>query len=175
MHEEGDAAMWLRLETRRVMASFLETLARSHGLQRLFIVSPWISDFGAEGGMTFAQVLKRVKDDDATAYVVSRPPEESWHRVAIETIAATGKANIALVPSLHTKLYCADTDQGSFALMGSANFTEKSLTNREIGVLLRDSGPGKKLVQDLKYEASEIYRSVGRKLFCQQKFGSQKK
>ena len=119
--------------------------------------------------MSFRQLLKRLKDDDATAYVVSRPPVDLWHRSALEQIASTGKANVALVPSLHTKLYCADTDQGSFALIGSANLTEQSLSNREIGVLIRASGPGKKIVRNLVYEASDIYRSPDRKLLCQRR------
>jgi len=120
--------------------------------------------------MSFHQLLKRLRDDDATAYVVSRPPEEAWHADALREIASTGKANIALVPELHTKLFCAETDQGAFALLGSANLTKLSLTNREIGVLLRASGAGASIVKSLIYEASDIYRMPSRKLLCQRKF-----
>lgn len=161
---------WLRLATRRVVAVFMDALARSHGWKRVFIVSPWISEFGEAGGMTFGQFLKRIRDDDATVYVVSRPPTENWHVGALDRIARTGKANIALVPWLHTKLYCADTDQGSLALVGSANFTERSLANREIGVLIRAAGGGREIVKRLSYEASDIYRSPDRTLLCQRKF-----
>jgi phosphatidylserine/phosphatidylglycerophosphate/cardiolipin synthase-like enzyme len=166
--EEGTAA-WLRLTTRRVVASFLNTLARSHKWQRVYLISPWISSFGEEGGMTFSQFLRRLKHDDATAYVVTRPPEQEWHRSAVESIAQTGQANIVLVPSLHTKLYCADTAQGSFALLGSANLTAKSLTNREIGVLISSAGAGKPLVRNLFHEAAELYRSQDRQLLAQRR------
>lgn len=166
MGEETETVSWLRLATRRVLSTFLDALARSHGWRKVFVISPWISEFGELGGMTFDQLLKRLRDDDATAYVVTRPPIEPWHQAAVNRLAATGKANIATVPWLHTKLYCADTDQGSFALLGSANFTNQSLANREIGVLIRASGTGKQLVRDLQYEASEIYRSPDRKLVC---------
>ena len=169
MTEESETTTWCRIATRRVVACFLEALARSHGWRKVFVISPWISEFGHAGGMTFSQLLKRLKEDDATAYVVSRPPVDHWHQSALDQIAATGKANVALVPSLHTKLYCAHTDQGSFALVGSANLTEQSLANREIGVLIRASGGGKPLVRDLSNEASDIYRSPNRKLFCQRK------
>jgi len=167
-----ETEIWLRVATRRVVASFLDALARSHGWQRVFIVSPWISEFGDAGGMSFGQFLKRLRDDDATAYVVSRPPEETWHSGALQKIADTGKANIAVVPWLHTKLYCAETDQGSLALVGSANFTERSFTNREIGVLIRAAGGGKEIVKRLSYEASDIYRSPDRTLLCQRKFST---
>jgi hypothetical protein len=83
--------------------------------------------------MSVGQLVKRLKDDNATAYIVTRPPVEVWHRTALDRFAETGKANIALVESLHTKLYCADTDQGSFALLCSANLTIQSLNNIEIG------------------------------------------
>lgn len=169
MTEDHETATWLRIATRRVVGIFLDALGRSHGWHRLYVISPWISAFGESGGITFTQLLKRLKDDDATAYVVSRPPVEPWHASALKLLAETGKANIALVPSLHTKLYVADTDQGSFAMIGSANFTEQSLSNREIGVLLRASGAGKDLVRKLAYEAAEIYRSTDRTLLCQRK------
>ncbi len=169
--DEHETATWLRIATRRVVASFLDALARSHGWHKVFVISPWISAFGEAGGMTFTQFLKRLKDDDATAYIVSRPPIEMWHRSALEQLAATGKANIALVATLHTKLYCADTDQGSFAMLGSANFTEQSLTNREIGIILRDAGAGRQLVRNLFYEASDIYRSPDRTLLCRRRLG----
>lgn len=162
--------LWLRVVTRRVIGAFLEPLARSHGWHRLFLVAPWISDFGPDAGMTFTQLLKRLVDDNGTAYVVTRPPEDSWHDAALKGLAATGKANIALVPALHTKLYCAETDEGSFALITSANLTEQSLTNLEIGVLVRGTGDGKSLVKRLAYEASEAYRSPGRTLICQRRF-----
>ena len=167
--EEQQDLSWVQIHTRRVLSFFISPLARAHGWNKLFLISPWISDFGLDGGMTFTQILKRLRDDDATLYVVSRPPLENWHKNALDQIASTGKANIALVPELHTKLYCADTDHGTLALVGSANFTARSLVNREIGVMIRGVGPGKKLIQNLMYEASDIYRSVTRDLYCKRK------
>lgn len=161
---------WLRLSTRRVIACFMEALARSHGWHKVFVISPWISEFGDTAGLSFAQFLKRLKDDDATAYIVSRPPKDDWHYAALNKLASSGKANIALVPTLHSKLYCAETDQGSLALIGSANFTELSLRNREIGILIRGSGEGRSIVRQLSTEASDIYRTPGRTVFSQRVF-----
>lgn len=149
------------------MSLFVETLARSHGWSRLYIISPWISEFNEVAGMNFRQLLKRLRDDNATAYVVSRPPLESWHRDAIAALKETGCASIVFVEGLHTKLYCAETKMGSFALLGSANLTQQSLFNREIGVLLRASGAGGSIVRQLRYEAADIYRTTGRRLYCQ--------
>jgi hypothetical protein len=150
---------WVKVASRRVIALFLDALARSHGWQTIYLISPWISNFSEQGLMSFSQLLRRLQDYNATAYVVTRPPDHDWHQRAIDNIAMTGKANIVTVPRLHTKLYCAITSQGSFAMLGSANFTRQSLTNRELGVFIRASGGGTKLVRDLTYEAAEIYRS----------------
>jgi len=171
MDHENETESWLRIATRRVVGVFLDALAHSHGWKKVYVISPWISVFdeSVAGRMSFHQLLKRLSDDDATAYVVSRPPMDTWHDSAIKQLASTGKANIALVPYLHTKLYCADTAQGSFALVGSANFTEKSLKGREIGVLIRESGQGREIVRTLTHEAADIYRSPSRKVFCKRK------
>jgi hypothetical protein len=169
VEEAVESVTWLQVTTRRVIAAFLDTLARSHGWQTIYIISPWISEFSSHGMMSFTQLLKRFRDDDATVYVVTRPPNDSWHKNALDKIVATEKANVALVPSLHTKLYCASTKKGSFALLGSANLTSQSLSSIEIGVLLHYSGAGKNLVKTLAQEAAEIYRTPGRELMCTRK------
>ncbi len=157
----GETVTWLKLATRRVITVFADALARSHRWDRIYIISPWISAFDIPGTMMFTQLLKRIRDEDVTVYVVTRPPLEPWHASAIEQLSATGHANIRLLPSLHTKLFFADTAHGAFAMIGSANLTNKSLENREIGVLIRGVGAGKRLVRELSHEAADIYRSEG--------------
>jgi phosphatidylserine/phosphatidylglycerophosphate/cardiolipin synthase-like enzyme len=157
----GETATWLRVGTRRVIALFLETLANSHAWSRVFLVSPWISQIDIPGVITQVQLIKRLKDDKATLFVVTRPPEEDWHERALCQFRDSGVANIKLVPSLHSKLYYADTAQGQFAMIGSANFTSRSFANLEIGVLIRGSGAGTRIVRELSYEASSLYRCDG--------------
>jgi len=163
MTSAGESETWLKLRTTRVIELFLETLARSHKWNRIYLISPWISPLDIPGVMSFDALLKRLRDDSPSLYIVTRPPDQPWHKLAIEQLAATKVANIKLLSTLHTKLYYADTAQGMFAMLGSANLTKQSLSNREIGVLIRGSGPGIKIVRDLSYEASEIYRSDGSK------------
>jgi phosphatidylserine/phosphatidylglycerophosphate/cardiolipin synthase-like enzyme len=111
--------------------------------------------------MNFTQFTKRIRDDEATLYVVTRPPTEPWHRDAVEQLATARTVSVRLLPALHTKLYWASTAQGDFALIGSANLTQRSLANREIGVLIRAVGEGTPIVGRLAYEAAEIYRTPG--------------
>jgi hypothetical protein len=150
--------LWIKVGTRRVLDLFLSPLARSAGWKRLFLISPWISDIGHPASLTSDQLLKRLRDDGTTAYVVTRPPEDEWHERALKRIGETGRANVVLVPGLHTKLYTAVTDYGSFAMLGSANFTQQALINREIGLLVTSYSDGRRLVSQLNYEAAQIYR-----------------
>jgi Putative DNA-binding domain len=159
---------WLNLATRHVLDLFLVNLSRAPKWKRLDIVSPWIDEVGGPlASLTFDQILRRLREDNTTAYVMTRPPQEEWHRRAVQRLADTGRANIAFIPELHVKLFTAQTLKSSFAMIGSANFTTKSLINREIGVLVSGAGDGKALVRDLNYEAAEIYRHPDRQLVSQ--------
>jgi hypothetical protein len=155
---------WLRVATRRVLNLFLRQLASSQGWKRLYIISPWISELGEGTSLSFDLLLQRLKEDGTTVYLVTRPPEEPWHEAAVARFADTGRVNVAYVADLHVKLYTALTNQGAFAMLGSANFTQQSLMNREIGLLVNAYLEGKRVVRDLNYEASQIYRMPGRKL-----------
>ncbi len=162
--------LWIDVSTKRVLELYLKNLSRAHSWKRLHIISPWITSFDeSNGSISFQQLLHRLKHDNATAYVVTRPPEDQSHKLAIESLAETGRASIALLPELHTKLFVADTAQSSFAMLGSANFTKRSFTNRELGVLIKGTGDGTRLVQDLGREAAEIYRHPDRDLLCKAK------
>lgn len=134
------------------------------------MISPWISEIEHTSSLTSEQIRRRLKDDDTTAYIVTRPPVEDWHHDAIQRLGKTGRANIVTVPGLHIKLYTAITQNDSFALLGSANFTQQSLLNREIGLLIDAFGEGRRLVSELNREAADIYRFPERRLLYQASF-----
>jgi hypothetical protein len=157
-----DDHWWAQIVTRRVIAHFLGVLGRSHGWNKVYLVSPWISEISHPGVPSLAQMAKRLRDEDATAYVITRPPIEDWHEKALRILENSRRANIVLVPDLHTKLYCASTAEADFALFGSPNLTQQSLQNIELGVFVSGTSAGRMLVRDLIYEAAMIYRSPGR-------------
>jgi hypothetical protein len=161
---------WMRVGTRNVLDLFLRPLAQSIGWKRIYLVTPWISDIHSPRSMTSDRFIKRLKDDHTTVYLVTRPPKHHWHTQAIKRLGETGRANVALVPELHVKLYTALTERGSFALIGSANFTQQSLANREIGVLINSYAEGRRVVSDLHYEAAQLYRLPGRELLYKASF-----
>jgi hypothetical protein len=161
---------WLHVGTRTVLNLFLRPLAQSPDWKNIYLVTPWISAIDSLGSMTSDQFIKRIKADRTTVYLVTRPPETDWHEQAIARLGETGRVNVALVPQLHMKLYTASTAHGSFAMIGSANFTQRSLTNHEIAVLINSYADGRRVVSDLQYEAAQLYRLPGRKLLYKASF-----
>jgi hypothetical protein len=161
---------WLQVSTRRVIDLFLAPLARAPDWRRLYIVSPWISPFAVGATLSFDRFLERISEDHTTTYVVTRPPEEEWHADAIERLGQTGRVNLVLVPQLHMKLYLAETRAASFAVLGSANFTQGSLENRELGLRVNAHAEGTRLIRDLRREAFEVYRAPERELAFQARF-----
>jgi hypothetical protein len=149
---------------------FLHQLATTTGWKRVHIISPWISDLTEGAALSFDSLLRRFREDSTTVYVVTRPPEELWHKVAIDRLAQTKRANIVFVQDLHVKLYVAVTSQGEFAMLGSANFTQNSFVNREIGLLVNAYSDGRSVVRDLDMEARDIYRTPGRRLVHRAEF-----
>lgn len=165
-----DGYPWALLVTRRVVAQFLDVLARTRGWNKVYIVSPWLSEVSEPGVPSLHQLAKRLQDERATAYVVTRPPLETWHEQAIQTLEQSRRASIALVPELHSKLYCARTAEADFALFGSANLTQQSFRNLELGLFISGKGEGLPFVRDLTYEATRLYRSPSRTLRCKHQF-----
>jgi hypothetical protein len=161
---------WIKIATRRVLDLFLSSLARSPGWKRIYLISPWLSGIEHSASITSTQFCKRLQEDGCTVYVVTRPPAEEWHKRELERLGETGRANIALVPGLHIKLYTALTTHGSFAMLGSANFTQQALMNREIGLLVNSYGDGRRLVSELNHEAATIYRFPERRLLYRASF-----
>ena len=155
---------WLTVRTRNVLDAYLNALKQSGDWKRLSIISPWLSPLDASYCLTSDGLAQRLKSNGATLYLVTRPPTEPWHTRAIETFAATGRANVAFIGDLHAKLFTASTATSSFALVGSANFTQNSIENMEIGLLVHSYMEGKKVVTALDREAVDIYRTPGRKL-----------
>jgi len=160
----------MEFATRHVIDLFLKTLSRSIGWKKIFLISPWFSELDEDVSLPLQTFVKRAVSDQATLYVVTRKPDDLKHKSAIDMLGQSNRANVALVANLHTKLYCASTNTGSFAMIGSANFTKQSLENREIGMLVNAFGVGKKIVSNLTYEASQVYRLPGRNLIYKANF-----
>ena len=105
--------------TREVVPQFISRIAHRPKWKRIWLVSPWISPMDSPGSLNFNQVLQRLQTDDCTTYVVTRPPDQDWHRDALNALRDTGCASIVLNPALHAKIYVAETASHNCGLLGS--------------------------------------------------------
>lgn len=160
---------WFSVHKRNVLSGFLTPLSQHPEWRLLYLVSPWISEFRQDAGMSLKSLLRRLENDKAAAYVTTRPPIEDWHRRALDMMEASGRVGISLVKDLHTKLFCAETARVRLAMLGSANLTAKAASGIELGVLIRDVGSGQEVVRALHTHAGELFRMEGRTLRCSAK------
>jgi hypothetical protein len=157
---------WLSIHTQSVISAFLRPLSKHPQWRLMYIISPWISPFDSKAGLSFDDMIRRITICQTPTFVATRPPEHDWHLEAVRRLADTNRASIALIPSLHTKLFCAETTTATIAMFGSANLTSRALDNIEFGAVILGQGLGEPLCRRMFQHAAEIYRLKDRTLFC---------
>ena len=131
----------------------LKLLLSSAKIQSLVIVSPFI---GSLSGTRFAleNLNKRVIKERIPTYVITREPEDEYHREGVDVLMKCDYTEVRFNPSIHAKLYvcmCASSSD-SFALFGSGNLTRASVErNIELGMMVFGIGQG-------RYVINELYR-----------------
>lgn len=136
--------------TQRVIESFFSRmLAEDRPISTISIVSPWISDWEC-GVASLDRVVKRINDRRIRTLILTRPPIEEWHSRALDQLRASQFIQIHLIPELHAKLFLCEAVPVGFGLIGSANFTAKSLTNIEVAVLFEGRGLFSALLKELR-------------------------
>jgi hypothetical protein len=108
-----------------------------------------------------ADLSAKIKSQRIPTYLVTREPEESWQEEAISLLARNEWIEIRFNQFLHAKVFVASAVQEaeSFAVFGSGNLTGAAInSNLEVGMLLLASGPGRKLVDELYYWATNNLR-----------------
>ncbi len=127
------------------------------------------------GSLNFNQVLQRLQTDDCTTYVVTRPPDQDWHRDALNALRDTGCTSIVLNPALHAKIYVAETASHNCGLLGSANFTARSIKNAEVGVIVEGKTiASRSLLSELRRLAQDLYAGSRRNSYCRRRLGGRR-
>jgi hypothetical protein len=149
---------------KRVLEEFLRRALHHGNLNRLVMISPWISDFRVslgDGAFNLEKLLSKMIEDRTYFSLVTRKPRELWHAEAVDQILAykkqaKGRAQIKYNNNLHAKIYIAKLDRFAGCLIGSPNMTGRSLTNDEIGVLVRKTGDNEKFFHDMDVVARDL-------------------
>jgi hypothetical protein len=151
----------VRLLTERAVEHFLARMfLRDPPLRSLTLVSPFVNTM-LECRYPLADVSAKIKAQRIPTYFVTREPAESWQADAVALLAKNEWIEIRFNESLHAKVFIASAVQESesFAVFGSGNLTGAAVnSNLEVGMLLIASGPGRKLVDELYYWATNELR-----------------
>jgi len=152
---------YAELITDKPVKRFLQKFCLSdEDFESLILISPWIDPL--EGvRFTLAFVLDKVTNLRIPTYVITRKPEESWHRQAVDMLLGCNWVELRYNNSLHAKLYVCKEREGGFALLGSGNLSRASVEkNIEIGIMIYGKGRGKELLHELYYWGSVRLRSL---------------
>jgi phosphatidylserine/phosphatidylglycerophosphate/cardiolipin synthase-like enzyme len=159
--------MEIELIRNRVIEKYLNKVLHRGRIIKMIIVSPWISDFRIStsfGNIDLQGLCRILKNYNSIVYIVTRRPIEIWHKDAINIIEnekniGKVKINLKYNSNVHAKILFTYSDQLQSGLIGSANLTDRSLKNDEIGVYIPKTEKTRKLVKDMQVSAMNIYHN----------------
>ena len=152
---------------REVVGAFLNRVMREGTrIQRLVIISPWVSEFKYRlktdvGEFTLKTMVDRIENSQGNLYILTRKakPRDPWHQEALDAFSNSARCKIKINENLHAKIYYAQTERESYAMLCSANFTSRSLDNDEAGILIRLTRNSEKLVRQIENIGMDYYRN----------------
>jgi hypothetical protein len=139
-----------QLVTRRVPEKFLRRVIDGNDAYRsLVLVSPWIDPMYDEPYRLEALVNK-IRSRSIPTYVITREPEETWHREAVELLCKCATVEMNFNHLLHAKFYVCECVPHGFALLATSNLTTPGLLGYEVGLLVEGRGGGEPIVNKLR-------------------------
>jgi len=138
--------------TDNVLDSFFGTLVNTPAqvqIKRLVIVSPWITSW-TQKSSSLRSVIKTIRNRRLNTTIITRPPAMDNHISAVEELSKLDTVEILTVPNLHAKYYVMESVPYGFAMISSANSTQQSFSNIEIGVSVRGRGMYETVITQLR-------------------------
>jgi len=119
-------------------------------IENLILISPFL-DALESTRVSLDKICRRAVEKGIHTYVITRAPEEEYQQRAIDILKGYDPVELRFNESLHAKLYiclCRDESR-SFALLGSANLTRKSIEkNIEIAIMIYGRGRGREILSE---------------------------
>ncbi|MCZ7577051.1 MAG: hypothetical protein M5U18_08445 [Dehalococcoidia bacterium] len=133
--------------------------AQSAPILEVTLVTPWVTPWAGTHS-SLERLLEMIRRRRIPVTLITRPPTLEMHRVAVEQFRAIPSAEVILLSDLHAKYYVCEMPPVPFAMLGSANATQGSLSNYELGVMVRGSGSAETFVRNLQSLTNEL-RVIG--------------
>lgn len=141
----------------------VEGLPSDSEVEEVTIVSPWITPWVGENS-SLAGLARVVARRRLRVRVITRPPISPASEKALNLLstASTKSVDVFYVNNLHAKFYVCDLAPVPFALITSANATQGSLSNVELGLFVRGRGEFEAVIRDLQGLADQLAAESGR-------------
>ena len=154
---------WAQVLTDRPVENFLRRVALcQQPIETLVLVSPFIGPLkGVTPSMT--HLVDKINRGRIRTYVITNEPDHDQpaQQNAVDILSQSQYTEIRYNASLHAKVYVCETRQVSFAMLGSGNLTETSITKRiEVGILVYNQGPGRYVFNELLTWGSRRLRQL---------------
>ncbi len=108
-----------------------------------------------------SRLIKRIERDRIPTYVVTNEPDKPSQQKAVDMLSKCRYTEIRYNASLHAKVYVCKARQNGFAMLGSGNLTATSISKKiEVGIMIRDKGPGVYVFNDLWRWGSHRLRTL---------------
>jgi len=126
----------------------------------LIIISPFIGNL-SRTRYSLERLRKRIEEERIPTYIITRMPEDEFHKESIDLFFDSDFVEIRYNNSLHAKLYiCMGKDTG-FAFLGSGNLSRNSMErNIEIGLMILPYDKGKLILNELYHWGSIRLRTL---------------
>jgi len=148
---------------RNVIIAFLSGIMQcTDDISEIWIVSPWVSvierwqDTFDKFYSTFDSFIKRIDRKKINVTIVTRSPTSDTENSFIQKFEEIETARILFLQTLHAKIYICENKKMDFAIIGSPNFTTKSISNIEVGLFINAIQDGKKIIEDLIETCNDI-------------------
>ena len=127
----------------------------------LIIISPIITSLLSATRFSMERLRNKIEQDKIYTYIITREPNEEYHKQAIDVLKDSNLVEIRYNNSLHAKLYICALNEPIFAVLGSGNLTRTSIEkNIEIGMLILHYDKGKQILRELYHWGSVRLRTL---------------
>lgn len=154
---------WAQVLTDRPVEEFLlRVMMYQRPIEFLVLVSPYIGPL-RKVTPSMTRLVEKINTGRIRTYVITNEPdsEHPSHQAAVDILSGSRYSEIRYNPSLHAKVYVCKTREVSFAMLGSGNLTETSITKRiEVGILVNERGPGAYVFNELWTWGSQRLRQL---------------
>lgn len=152
---------WVEVLTNRPVEHFLRRVVLTQQpIDYLVLVSPFIGPL-RHVTPTMQSLVEKIDRARIPTYVVTNEPDRGYphHQAAVDILSRSRYTEIRYNSSLHAKVYVCKARQVGFAMLGSGNLTETSITKRiEVAILVNDKGPGAYVFNELWVWGSQRLR-----------------